>query len=423
MAASKRELTGPDYVVIALILSLMGGFFWAIRGTTGFGGEQGAILAGLGWAVLWHGFSRLDGTGCQRPYGHALAMTAIAFGIAIGGFTGYGVYTAWVRGLFYLGHSNGSRPVAAWTGYAMLFVCGLHWGGLAGTLLAWCAPRRPLGWQDWLARIAAGIAGMVAAAVIVRFYPQWFLPFYGEGIYSLVANKTCLRAQASLQTIALHVGLFVGFLAFELARRDWRAVGVMLVLSLGFAIPFAAGGYWHTMEELSPNVDWWKNWEMSIGLGGGLAFGLAFWLFNRPDRDHLSRPGTRAEHLVGVAIPLACAALPILAGTWSGLRELHHLDWPEPADISPLSVIGGIALVSLALLPWRRSAAAEGAVSAATPVPAWVLVGALALILLAGYLTSIPPRLGSANQLLLSLYTGYVTLSGALFAWLWHRHR
>lgn len=49
------------------------------------------------------------------------------------------------------------------------------------------------------------------------------------------------------------------------------------------AAPFTVGGYWHTFEGPALELPWWKNWEMSIGLGGGLAFGLAFYLFNRPE--------------------------------------------------------------------------------------------------------------------------------------------
>lgn len=66
----------------------------------------------------------------------------------------------------------------------------------------------------------------------------------------------------------------------------------------GFAIPFALGGYWHTMGSISTEINWWKNWEMTIGLGGGAAWGLAFLWFNVPQR--LSRWSARHTGLLKV---------------------------------------------------------------------------------------------------------------------------
>jgi hypothetical protein len=399
----RSELAGLDYLLIALIMSLMGAFFWAIRGTGGFGGEQGGMLAGLGWAALWHAFSRLDGTDRRRPYGRGVALAAITFGIAFGGFTGYGVYTAWVRGQFYLDYPNG-----------------LHWGGIAGAALAWCAPRTRLGWEGWMARIAFGVAGAVVAAIVVRTYAQWFLPFYDEGIYRVDANETCIRAENSIRTIAPHVGLLLGLLAFEIARRDWRAVGLIVVMALGFAIPFSVGGIWHTMHDTALKIEWWKNWEMSIGLGGGLAFGLAFYLFNRPDPLGTPRPVTSAERLAGVGIPLILGLANVLLGTYDGFRGLHKLPWPELPDLSMLLVVGGMALVSLLWLLSKRNRS-YGLPADAAPVSARVLAGIVALIIVAGYATSIPPEVAFANRVLLGLYTSYITLSAILFACLLRR--
>ena len=50
-----------------------------------------------------------------------------------------------------------------------------------------------------------------------------------------------------------------------------------MTLALGFAIPFVGSAFWHLMYLHSDlALDWWKNWEMSIGLGGGVALGLCF---------------------------------------------------------------------------------------------------------------------------------------------------
>lgn len=414
---------GVDYMLIALIMSLMGAFFWAIRGTGGFGGEVGGMLAGLGWAVLWHLFSRFDGMAGQRPYGSGWMMAAMTFGIAVGGMTGYGVYIAWLQGKFYLDYPNGVRAVAPWTGYAMLFLCGLHWGGMAGAFMAWCAPQRPLGWKGWVARAAAGICGAFAAGLFVRVFPQVVLPFFSEGIYEVAENKTCIRALGSIQNIAPHVGMFLGFLCFEGVRRDGRAAALMLVMALGFAIPFTVGGYWHTFQSSAMELPWWKNWEMSIGLGGGLAFGLAFYLFNRPEKNRPLRPVTREECVWGSAFPVWIGFWTICGGAYDGFCRLHGFDWPAPIRTV---VMAACILPSTALFLWwilrtRKSAAAALAQSSATPVPAWTLVATLVLIWLVGYAISLPREIRLANAYLLTMYTVYLLCSLFILRMLWIR--
>lgn len=430
MSETKREHEyagfskgGVDYILIALILGLMGAFFWAIRGTGGFGGESGGMLAGLGWAALWHLFSRMDGAAGQRPYGSGRMMAAITFGIAVGGMTGYGVYIAWLQGKFYLDYPNGLRAVAPWTGYAMLFLCGLHWGGLTGAFMAWCAPQRPLDWKGWIARVGAGVCGAIAAGLIVRLFPQVFLPFYSEGLYEVAENKTCIRALGSVQNVAPHVGMFLGFLCFEGIRRDGRAVALMLVMALGFAIPFTVGGYWHTFQGSGLELPWWKNWEMSIGLGGGLAFGLAFYLFNRPEPNRPPRPVTRKECIWGTAFPLWIGCGTVFGGAYEGFRHLHEFDWP--AQVRMAFTAANYLPATVLFLWWivrtRRRTAAELAQSSATPIPAWMLVAALILIWVVGYAISIPREIHLTNAYLLTMYTVYLLSSLLLLRALWVR--
>lgn len=319
-ALSPQSKFRQSYWAIALIMGLMGAFFWAIRGTGGFGGSSGGLFAGVGWGILWFRFSSL--AGYQGRLASPWMIVAITLGIAYGGMTGYGVYIGWLRGLFYLDYPQGEREIAAWTGYAMLFVCGLHWGGVTGAFMAWCRPSAPLRWWHWLLRLLAGGVGAGLALWAVTTFPHCVLPFYSEGIYSLAENSTCLRAERTIREIAPHVGLFLGFLVFELVRRDWKAVGLMLVMSLGFAVPFCVGGYWQTFNGSSINLDWWKYWEMSIGLGGGLAFGLAFYLFNSPTAGSVPRYSNRA-YVLGAAFPIWFAMVRSVANAFEGTMGVH----------------------------------------------------------------------------------------------------
>jgi len=312
-------LRDVDYVLVALIMGLMGAFYWAIRGTTGFGGSAGGTFAGFGWALLWYGFSRHGlATGERRPYDTPWMVWAVTLGIAFGGMTGYGVYISWLNGRFHLSYPDLVRDVPAWTGYAMLFVCGLHWGGNTGCFMAWCAPARPVSGRAWAARIACGVLGAVGAAIFVRLLPQLFLPYYSEGVYRVAEYKTCQRALGSIRNIAPHVGLLLGFLSYEVARGDRRAIGMILTMALGFAIPFTVGGYWQTMHGSALRIDWWKNWEMTIGLGGGLAFGLAFYLFNRAGNGSPAALGAKSRAFFESGFPIWLPAAVVLLSAYHG---------------------------------------------------------------------------------------------------------
>ncbi len=398
------------YCCITLIMGLMGSFFWAIRGTSGYGGSQGGLLAGAGWALLWYYFAHMGGWGAVRPYASPRILAAITFGIAFGGLTGYGVYIAWLQGKYYLDYPNTVRAIAPWTGYAMLFLCGLHWGGITGAFMAWCAPHRPVPRKGWIVRILLGITGAIAAGMIVYHLPQWFLPFYGEGLYDVMENRTCIRAMGSIQNIAPHLGLFLGFLVFEIGRRDWRAVGMMTVMSLGFAVPFTVGGYWHTMQGSALQIDWWKNWEMSIGLGGGLSFGLAFLLFNRPESKAPPREISPMEKILGGAVPLSLAGCSIVMNACKGFVDIHALN--VPTWEGRVASIFCALLFVLLLVYWSfriRQGTDAGRIST------FAFVAVLVLIILAGYLVSIPFPLRLANKVLLTCYTVSVGVSLILF--------
>ena len=414
--ASTADGSGRSYAAVAAVMALMGAFFWAIRGTTGFGGETGGTLAGFGWALLWCACSQLLGHPDRRPYNGSWLMVAITAGIAFGGFTGYGVYTAWVRGEFYLDYPNGAREVSVWSGYVMLFVCGFHWGGNAGCLMAWCAPEKSLAGRDWIERIAWGIAGALTVYGIVRLAPQAFLPYYGEGIYGVAANRTCTRALGSIRNIAPHAGLVLGFLGYELRRRDRRAAALILTMALGFALPFAVGGWWHTRQGSSLQLDWWKNWEMTIGLIGGLAFGVAFWRFNRPDSPRSEAQGRLGRALVRSGLHLSLPSFIVLGGAYDGWCRLTTIEATR-AGYLWLFLLSICLPLALRLRTGRRRREASAASGASLGTSA-ALVG---MIVGAGYLVSVPARWQLANTVLVTLYTFFVCASILLMIALWRR--
>jgi len=414
-----------DYLLTASIMGLMGAFFWAIRGTGGFGGSSGGALAGLGWALLWLAFSHSRGDGAFRPHGSGRTFAAITLGIALGGLTGYGVYISWLNGVYQMNGNEVLREIAPWTGYVMLFFCGIHWGGVTGSFMAWSAPKEPVNWATWVGRIVAGLSGAVLGTMLVKWFPGLFLPFCGEGYYQVEEYATSARAMRSIITIAQHVGLFAGFLGFELARRDWRAVKVMLTMALGFALPFAMGGYWQTFHGSDLRIDWWKNWEMTIGLGGGLAFGLAFFLFNRPEQVS-PRPVTRLERVFGIGLILWLAVGTVILGGYEGFIGVRGLEASlESTRVTVFWAYQVVAAIVFLFWVFRTMTMEEKRRTAPEfpPLPLPSIGVLLAMIVLAGYVTSIPSEIRLANQVLLTLYTIYVADSLILLGVLWKRQR
>lgn len=399
----------PDYLLVALTMGLMGIFFWAIRGTGGYGGSAGGMLAGLGWAMLWYGFSRHGGQARNRPYGTGHIIAAIMMGIAVGGMTGYGVYVSWVRGEFVMGVTGATtiRPVLPITGFAMMFLCGLHWGGVTGAFMAWCAPQYKTSLQTWLTRIGAGVAGAVIAYFIAAKLPQLFLPFYSEGIYN-EANRDCVRAAGSIKNVLPHVGLYLGFLLHECFRKDWRAVKVMLIMGLGFAAAFTLGAFWHRVEGIRHG---WKFWEMSIGLGGGLSFGLVFYLFNRADEKKQLYPITSGERYVAMGLVMLLGIANVVSNAYEGFSKLHELDLPGLPRL--VITLGFVVAAVIIYLLWERE-------SRDLLLPRWVAPVILEIIIISGFLVSMPRDIAS-NAVLLTIYTVCLLASAGLFGILEYR--
>ncbi len=409
----KSPFTPAEHVGITLAMGLMGMYFWAIRGTGGYGGAQGAVVAGLGWALLWQIFSSVGAARAGTPPRSPWILAAIILGVGVGGMTGYGVYTAWVRGEFFLNHPAGMRPVAPWTGYAMLFVCGLHWGGVAGAFIAW-ALAGPVSRKTWILRMASGIAGALLAVQFVSRLPQLFLPFHAEGLYLDPANETCIRAAGSMENVFSHVGLFLGFLVCELARGNRRGAVGMLLIALGFALPFAAGGYWHTLREASLQLDWWKNWEMSIGLGGGLTLGGAFWAVHREPAP----ARTRSDAPLAVRILLGLALYVTVRGAIKGV--LAHEEVDSKAFMNSLDVVV-LMLGALGFFLYR--AAGKYRAGFLSQLPAGALLAGLGVICLCGYAVTLPGDPSTGRSFLLAVYTGDVLAGGLIMLGVLHGGR
>lgn len=269
LKTSKSNLLN-DLIVPILLMSTIGAFYWAIRGSSGYGGASGGVFAGIGWALAWFFLSYERAEKKTRPYSSGWIVFAIVMGIGIGGMHGYGQFMSWIQGKFYLDYPTNWVPINPAVGYLWLFQCGLTWGGITGVLMGWFGSKKPLRFKDSMIRLTFGIVGAVIAVSITIFKPEWINPLYGSVNYNdLITCPDCVRTLSTSLTSMIWIGLFAGLFAFEIFRKDWRNVKLALTMGLGFALAFSIFAFWHFGPTFSTlPIDWWKNWEMSIGFFG-----------------------------------------------------------------------------------------------------------------------------------------------------------
>jgi hypothetical protein len=419
---TRAEIVG-ELVLPAILMSLLGGYYWAIRGSPG----GGAQFPGLGWGLAWYYLSYEKQEHKRRVYSAGWVVLAIAVGVRMGGNIGYGSYISWIKHMFHLEYQGTWIPVVAWPGYVYLFFCGLQWGGIPGVLISWCGSKKPLKAKDWVVRFAFGISGALIAYGLVSSFPRLFYPLYSEGYYAdPVAYPQCQNVIRITHEVVIAVGLFLGFWAYEIVRKDWRNVLLSMTLALGFAIPFVGSAFWHLMylhSELA--LDWWKNWEMSIGLGGGVAFGLCYYLYNRPieaDKQALVRVRPysvhrNAERLIGVYFPLWLFLNVSVMTTVEGISENFGF------DMSPVwYIVPGIVFYvpSTAVYLWliygtmKNPFKRDDGRPNVTGVPKLFVATQLFLIAL-GYAVSVRRDMNLALWVLLAVYTVFLVLGVVTF--------
>jgi len=162
---------------------------------------------------------------------------------------------------------------------------------------------------------------------------------------------------------------------------------------------------------------------MSIGFGGGLAFGLAFYWFNSYKPDTPPRPVTLVERVLAVAFIVWFATGSIVSNAYEGFTRHHELDWPESAR--SILWLGYLAIAGVAFGVWlwrtRRDPDSPDHPTNRRVLPWPVIPAVVALIVVAGYVVSIPPELQRNNRVLLGMYTFYMIVAAGLLVYLRHR--
>jgi hypothetical protein len=170
----------------------------------------------------------------------------------------------------------------------------------------------------------------------------------------LATNPNLGRLINDSRAAVAHLGLYLGFLAFEAGRRD-RA-NVTLILTVGFVngLGWAVLQNWQWAESLWPNAafNWWRCWESCGGISIGIAYGIAYYLVNREregreesplnPQPNLERFGVYFGLLLGLGISIHSG----FKG-WANIYIGNEDYWSRMLwlVIGPLMVIGLVLIV------------------------------------------------------------------------------
>nr|MDO8109289.1 hypothetical protein [Candidatus Sigynarchaeota archaeon] len=345
-----------NFILPIVLMSTFGAFFWAIRGTGGYGGSMGGVFAGLGWASCWYYLSRGK---ASSPFASGWIFAACILGFAVGGSHGYGQFLQWINGVFNL-TSSITVPVDPFHGFAWLAWCGLTWGGTAGIFIAWTSTYQKASMKEWIFRAIFGIGGIFAGIGIFLAFPGIALPLYDLGYYAnFTTCPSCARTvSTALGAMALN-GFFIGLLVNEALHR--RKAGILLagIIGAGFAIAFVGGTGWFLAGTWFPGQTAWKSWEMTIGFGGGTSIGVAHWLVHRaakpvePARMAGMAQASRKESFFGKSLPIAVAMMVVV---YNGLNSEGFYDNFFLGDLTmmvvllAISVIAALAILALTIV-------------------------------------------------------------------------
>lgn len=339
---SRRETDLVDDLFLpTLMFAALGGMTWAVRGCSGFGATAGCIFAGVVWGVAWWFVSQQRGGEAPRRYASGWVVLALAVGVGISGARGWMQWPSFFEGRLQTNASTGDFvPIDRSYGFLWLFIAGVPWAGVGACLLAWCGSRRETRAWHWAARIACGIGAAFVAGWLYNEYPQLFLPLYeslADRYKNFDDNPALRRLVNDSRSAITHLGLYLGLLGFEVARREGKNVVLIATVGLLNGVGWSLLQNWTWARQAWPGSDfnYWRCWESSGGISIGIAVGVAYFFVNRPmstgERAELeARPaleGPTIEWLAaysGVTALLALV-LAMTAGSWGVLYAAFAL--------------------------------------------------------------------------------------------------
>jgi hypothetical protein len=287
MSIERRGSLSHDLFLPVLLFASLGGMTWAVRGCSGYGGSAGCLFAGVTWGAAWWFIARDPGAQQSRRYASGWIILAMAIGVSISGSRGWMQWPSFFDGHLQTNTPRGEfAPIPRAYGFLWMFIAGVPWAGVGACLLAWCAAGRRLRVTDWVFRLACAFGVACLARVLFDQRPDVFLPLYK----SLAAQYADLHANPNLRRLTndnrsaiTHLGFYLGCLLYEVIRRDWKNVTLIVTVGMLNGLGWAALQNWTWAKVVWPeaNFNFWRCWESSGGISIGVAYGIAYFLVNR----------------------------------------------------------------------------------------------------------------------------------------------
>jgi hypothetical protein len=347
-----------------LLFAALGAMTWAVRGCSGYGGSAGCLFAGVTWGAAWWFIARDPGARQSRRYTSGWIILAVAVGVSLSGDRGWMQWPSFFDGHLQTNTGEGEFvPIPRAYGFLWLFIAGVPWAGIGACLLAWCASGPTLRVRDWIGRLACAFGGAFLAHLLFKGLPQVFLPLYQD----LSSQYADLQANPNLRRLIndnghaiRHLGFYLGCLGYEMVRRDWKNVTLILTVGVVNGLGWAALQNWSWAKTFWPGAsfNFWRCWESSAGISIGIAYGVAYYLVNRPmSEEELARPAPRLgnEHpnlerlgaYLGLLLGLGLSIKSGLKG-WANIYLGNEDYWNSVLwkVIGPLLIVGLLLLVA-----------------------------------------------------------------------------
>jgi hypothetical protein len=280
-----------DLVLPTLLFSALGGMTWAVRGCSGFGAVAGCIFAGVTWGAAWWFLAQSSNGERTRRYDSGWIVLALTIGIGLSGARGWMQWPSFFEGKLVTNAAKGEFvPIPRGYGFLWLFIAGVPWAGIGACLLAWCGSIRETRAWHWVIRIVCGLGGAALARYIFSTYPQYVLPLYDSlepRYHDLAANPTLRRLMNDCNSAMAHMGYYLGFLLYEVVRREGKNVVLILTVGLVNGAGWALCQNWKWAPGIwqGSTFNFWRCWESSGGISIGVAYGIAYYLVNREMTD------------------------------------------------------------------------------------------------------------------------------------------
>jgi hypothetical protein len=361
MPANRPRDLAHNLVLPTLLFAALGGMAWAVRGCSGFGAANGCLFAGITWGTAWWFIAREPARRQSRRYSSGWVILALAVGIAVSGARGWMQWPSFFNGRLMTDAAAGKFvPIPRIYGFIWLFIAGVPWAGLGACLLAWCGSRRPFPAWLWAVRLGCGFGVMGLALILFYRWPQVFLPLYStiKAQYSDYHTNPSLRRLFGDNRAAIqHLGLYLGFLLFEVGRRDWKNVKLILTVGVLNGLGWSLCQNWEWAARVWPDghFNFWRCWESSGGISIGIAYGVAYYLANHPmSESEIEARGTGNPNLerlgayLGLLLGLGISIKNGLKG-WCNIYAGNERYW----DRMLWRIIGALMLVCLIAILWR----------------------------------------------------------------------